>query len=73
MKNPFDNPIDMHYVVLVNEEGQHSLWPALSATPLGWKALHGPDGRQGCLDFVEANWTDQRPRSLQRMLAPSNQ
>ena len=55
---------DLEYVVLVNEEGQHSLWPAFREVPMGWEIV-GPRGkRQQCLDWIEAVWTDLRPRSL---------
>ena len=61
--NPFEDP-DADYLVLVNNEGQHSLWPVFADVPTGWTVVHGPAGRQECLDYVEANWTDMRPRSL---------
>jgi MbtH protein len=63
MTNPFDDP-DGTYLVLVNAEGQHSLWPEFAAIPDGWTRVHGPAPRQSCLDHVEANWTDMRPNSL---------
>jgi uncharacterized protein YbdZ (MbtH family) len=57
-----DDEID--YRVLVNAEGQHSLWPAFREIPAGWTAV-GPTGRrQHCLDWIEAHWTDMRPNSL---------
>ena len=63
MTNPFESD-DLEYVVLVNEEGQHSLWPAFREMPMGWEIV-GPRGkRQQCLDWIEAVWTDLRPRSL---------
>ncbi|MFC7388123.1 MULTISPECIES: MbtH family protein [Sphaerisporangium] len=63
MSNPFDNP-DGVYSVLVNAEGQHSLWPDFAEVPAGWTAVHGPAARQECLAYIEANWTDMRPKSL---------
>ena len=63
MTNPFEDQ-DGTYLVLVNDERQHSLWPAAIDVPAGWRVVHGPDARQQCLDYVEANWTDMRPRSL---------
>jgi MbtH protein len=33
--NPFEDA-DAQYLVLVNDEGQHSLWPADIAVPDGW-------------------------------------
>ncbi|WP_326595012.1 MbtH family protein [Streptomyces sp. NBC_01803] len=63
MSNPFEN-VDAAYSVLVNEEGQHSLWPAHIEVPAGWEAVHGEAARQECVAFVEASWRDMRPASL---------
>lgn len=65
MANPFEDE-DGAYLVLVNEEGQHSLWPSFAEVPDGWTTVHGDDTRQACLDYIEANWTDMRPASLIR-------
>ncbi|MEU3838651.1 amino acid adenylation domain-containing protein [Streptomyces sp. NPDC028635] len=51
MTNPFEDP-DCAYLVLADRRGRLSLWPAGTATPAGWTAVHGPDARQGCLDHV---------------------
>jgi MbtH protein len=67
MSNPFENP-DGTYLVLVNDEGQHSLWPEFVDVPAGWTVTFGPAARQPCLDHVEANWTDMRPASLARAM-----
>jgi MbtH protein len=61
--NPFDDP-DGEFVVLVNDEGQHSLWPTFADVPGGWQTMHGPDTRDACLEYIEKNWTDMRPKSL---------
>jgi MbtH protein len=61
--NPFEDQ-DGTYLVLVNAERQHSLWPAAIDVPAGWTIAFGPDARQACLDHVDANWTDMRPKSL---------
>jgi MbtH protein len=63
MTNPFEDP-DASYFVLVNDEGQHSLWPVFAEVPDGWQVIFGEDGRQQCLDFIEKSWTDMRPKSL---------
>ncbi|GAP48934.1 MbtH family protein [Streptomyces azureus] len=63
MANPFDDT-DGTFLVLVNDEGQHSLWPAFAAVPDGWQPVFGEASRQECLDHVERAWTDMRPRSL---------
>ena len=63
MTNPFDDP-EGTFLVLRNDEGQHSLWPAFAEVPAGWDVVHGPGSRQSALDHVNENWTDLRPRSL---------
>jgi MbtH protein len=66
--NPFEDP-DAKYFVLINDEGQHSLWPIFAEVPAGWEVIFGEDGRQECLDFIEKNWTDMRPKSLIKAMA----
>ncbi|MFC4120478.1 MbtH family protein [Nonomuraea zeae] len=61
--NPFEDP-DGVYHVLVNDEGQHSLWPAFADVPAGWSVAQAATDRQAALDYVTANWTDMRPASL---------
>lgn len=63
MSNPFENN-EAAFNVVVNAEGQHSLWPAFAEIPAGWEKVAGPDEREVCLRYVEENWTDIRPRSL---------
>lgn len=63
MTNPFEDE-NASFHVLVNDEGQHSLWPAFAEVPAGWTVAFGLAPRQDCLDYVERNWTDMRPRSL---------
>ena len=63
--NPFEDD-EAGFLVLVNEEGEHSLWPASVDLPLGWTVTHPEAGRQECLDYVEKTWTDMRPHSLVR-------
>ncbi|MBS2965019.1 MbtH family protein [Actinocrinis puniceicyclus] len=67
MTNPFENP-EGSYLVLVNDEGQYSLWPLFAEVPGGWSAAYGPDGRDACLAYVERTWTDLRPKSLAERL-----
>ncbi|WP_415878029.1 MbtH family protein [Mycetohabitans rhizoxinica] len=37
MTNPFDDP-NGSFLVLVNSENQHSLWPNFAEVPAGWQA-----------------------------------
>jgi MbtH protein len=62
-------PSPQVFCVLVNAEGQHSLWAVALPRPEGWAQI-GPTGsRDLCLAFVEGNWTDMRPRRLRDAMA----
>lgn len=63
MTNPFEDP-EGRFHVLVNDEGQHSLWPSFADVPAGWTTRFGPDTRDACAAYVEEHWTDLRPLSL---------
>ena len=63
MTNPFEDD-DGTFLVLVNEEGQHSVWPVFADVPAGWTAACGEGSRAEALAFVEENWADMRPGSL---------
>lgn len=62
MIDPFEIE-DASYLVLVNDLGQHSLWPEAIDVPSGWRVAFRSAGRQDCLDYVAANWTDITPSS----------
>ncbi|MEU6298721.1 MbtH family protein [Streptomyces erythrochromogenes] len=63
MTNVFESE-STRYLVVVNSEGQYSLWPEFVDVPAGWDVVFGPSGRQGCLDRIAATWVDMRPVSL---------
>jgi len=63
MINPLENP-DGVFHVLINEEGQYSLWPAFINVPAGWDVIRRESTRKECLDYINENWTDMRPKSL---------
>ena len=65
--NPFDDD-DGSFLVLVNDEEQHSLWPTFADVPAGWRVAYGEADRAACLDYIEQNWTDIRPKSLRDRL-----
>ncbi|CAM4343635.1 MbtH-like protein [Mycobacterium basiliense] len=66
--NPFDDD-DGTFLVLVNDEEQHSLWPVFADVPAGWRVVHAESTRAECLDYIERNWPDIRPKSLRDRLA----
>ncbi|MEV0276913.1 MbtH family protein [Streptomyces sp. NPDC050610] len=63
MTNPFEDA-EGTYLVLVNDEGQHSLWPAFVEVPAGWTVALKETARQACVDYINEHWTDMRPKSL---------
>jgi len=63
MTNPFEDE-SASYHVLVNDEGQHSLWPTFVPVPQGWTVRLASESRAACLDYINSNWTDMRPNSL---------
>jgi MbtH protein len=63
MTNPFEDDAGA-YLVLVNDEGQFSLWPAAAGVPAGWRCAQPAGSRQESLEYVEKHWTDMRPLSL---------
>lgn len=63
MANPFESE-SADYLVIVNHEEMYSIWPAFREIPEGWKVTGPKGGRQLCVGWIEANWTDMRPRKL---------
>ena len=54
--------------VLVNDEGQYSLWPDYLTVPAGWQDTGVSGSQDTCLSYVREAWTDMRPRSLRRQM-----
>ncbi|GLE51066.1 MbtH-like protein [Mycobacterium montefiorense] len=65
--NPFDDEKG-NFLVLVNDEEQHSLWPVFADVPAGWQVIYGEADRAACLEYIEQNWLDIRPKSLRARL-----
>ena len=66
--NPFEDA-DGAFQVLVNSEGQYSLWPLDIPVPGGWQVSYVGQSRQDCLAYVDIAWADMRPESLIRAMA----
>ncbi len=65
--NPFDDETAT-FVVVINDEEQHSLWPTFAEVPAGWRRVFGEANRAECLQFVEEHWTDMRPKTLREAM-----
>ena len=70
--NPFEDENGVYHV-LINDEGQHSLWPSFRDVPQGWTIIHKSDTRAACLEFINQNWTDMRPKSLIERMAKQSE
>ena len=57
--SPFDDH-DAQSQVLVNDAGDHSLWPAEVDMPIGWAMVFAMRDRQACLDYIETAWVASR-------------
>lgn len=55
--------------VVVNDEEQYSIWEADRPVPAGWRAVGDAAAKDAALAWIEANWTDMRPRSLRELAA----
>ena len=56
------------YRVVVNHEGQYSIWALDRDLPLGWHDAGKQGPKDDCLSYIEQVWTDMRPLSLQRSM-----
>jgi MbtH protein len=56
------------YKVVVNDEGQYSIWAEGRENPLGWKDAGKVGGKAECLAYVKEVWTDMRPLSLREKM-----
>ncbi len=72
MTNPFENE-NSTYFVLINDEGQYSIWPAFLDIPAGWATVYGEEIRQVCLDYINSQWGDMRPNSLKSVTSISSE
>lgn len=52
---------DDAYLVLADDRGRLSMWPAHLAVPDGWTVRHGPDRREACLQQATACWSAAGP------------
>ena len=56
------------FAVVVNDEGQYSIWWDGREPPAGWRAEGTLGSKQDCLAHIDEVWTDMRPLSLRRRM-----
>jgi MbtH protein len=56
--------------VLVNDEQQYALWPAILEIPDGWRQTGHQGTKAQCSRYVGEVWRDMRPRSLRAARDP---
>ena len=54
------------FKVVVNHEGQYSIWPAERENPIGWSDAGKSGSKAECLAYVKEVWTDMRPFTLRK-------
>jgi MbtH protein len=59
-----ETPEEIQYRVVINHEGQYSIWPLDREPPAGWHDAGERGPRSACLAFIDEVWTDMRPVSL---------
>jgi MbtH protein len=59
------------YKVVVNHEGQYSIWLAYQENPFGWKDAGKSGSKTECLVYIKEVWTDMRPLSLRKKMEAS--
>ncbi|RIJ45102.1 MbtH family protein [Clavibacter michiganensis] len=64
------SPDHQPFLVVVNEEDQHALWPAWKPLPDGWSRTGFSGVRQECVEHVDRIWTDIRPVSVRTPREP---
>ncbi len=67
------NDAQQQFDVVINAQGQYSLWPAGKPMASGWSTAGMRGERQVCLDYINQHWIDMRPRSLREQSSVSFQ
>jgi iturin family lipopeptide synthetase A len=57
-----------NYKVVLNHEGQYSIWPMDHDNPLGWNDAGKSGSKAECLNYIKETWTDMHPLSLRKKL-----
>lgn len=67
--NPDKFSVDPLYSVVINNEGQYSLWLLTGVIPPGWNRAGFQGNKVQCLSFIKNEWTDMSPLSMRKSAA----
>ena len=56
------------FAVVINTEGQYSVWRLDREVPAGWRRIGVRGTRAECLAHITGAWTDLRPLSVRARL-----
>ncbi len=56
------------YQVVVNKEGQYSIWSDFKEIPDGWQTVGKTGNKEACLTYIKEIWTDMQPFSLRSQM-----
>ncbi|MBC8999695.1 MULTISPECIES: MbtH family NRPS accessory protein [unclassified Pseudomonas] len=59
----------LQFDVVINGQGQYSLWPVGKPMANGWSEAGMRGERQICLEYINEHWIDMRPRSLRESVS----
>jgi MbtH protein len=62
---------NIRYNVVVNQEGQYSLWMYGRENAPGWEDAGVAGTKAECLAYIRKTWTDMRPLSLRNAMSPA--
>jgi MbtH protein len=51
------------FSVVINGEGQYSIWPDFKSLPAGWRDAGFKGLKKECLEHIATVWTDMKPLS----------
>lgn len=54
--------------VVINLEGQYSIWPTFKDIPPGWREEGKMGIKEECLNYIKEVWIDMRPKSLKELM-----
>jgi MbtH protein len=64
--DPGEEPV---CTVVVNDQGQYSIWPAHRDNPQGWTSAGRKGSKAECLTYINEVWTDMRPLRLRHHMS----